>query len=86
MGIAPDGNGEFDPRVTKTLKEIGSWMKTNGEAVYGTKPVAPYADGNFRFTQKGNAVYAFYLVRKIIFNYHKIYNSLSQRSLRRFLF
>lgn len=37
-------------------------MKTNGEAVYGTKPVAPYADGNFRFTQKGNAVYAFYLV------------------------
>lgn len=62
LGIGPDGNGEFDPRVNKTLKEIGNWMKTNAEAVYGTKPIAPYADGNFRFTQKGNSVYAFYLV------------------------
>ncbi|MCL1676423.1 alpha-L-fucosidase [Elizabethkingia meningoseptica] len=62
LGIGPDGNGEFDPRVTKTLNEIGSWIRVNGEAVYGTKPVAPYADGNLRFTQKGNAVYAFYLI------------------------
>lgn len=51
-------------------------MKTNGEAVYGTKPIAPYADGNFRFTQKGNSVYAFYLVPKITRSYLRIYNFL----------
>jgi hypothetical protein len=51
-------------------------MKINGEAVYGTKPVAPYADGNFRFTQKGNVFMLSILFRKIIRSYLRIYNSL----------
>jgi hypothetical protein len=50
-------------------------MKINGEAVYGTKPVAPYADGNFRFTQKMLFMLSI-LFRKIIRSYLRIYNSL----------
>ena len=38
-------------------------MKLNGEAIHGTRPVAPYAEGPLRFTQnpKTGAVYVFYL-------------------------
>ena len=34
-------------------------MDVCGEAIYGTRPIAPYAEGGVRFTQKGGWVYAF---------------------------
>jgi len=36
-------------------------MQVGGEAIYGTRPIAPYKSKNICFTQKGNAVYAIYL-------------------------
>ena len=44
------------------MKEIGEWMKVNGEAIYGTRPVYPFTYGKFRFTQKGDKVYGIFLV------------------------
>ena len=38
MGIGPDGNGKFDPRVVQAIKEAGYWLKINGEAIYSTRP------------------------------------------------
>lgn len=52
IGIGPDGNGEFDPVVYDRLKGIGDWLKTNGEAVYSTRPLDPYEQGNMVFTRK----------------------------------
>jgi len=36
LNIGPDGNGIIPEASVKILKEIGSWMKINGEAIYGT--------------------------------------------------
>jgi alpha-L-fucosidase len=45
------------------LREIGDWMTVNGEAIYGTRPIAPYKDGQAVFTRKGQVAYAIYLAK-----------------------
>jgi alpha-L-fucosidase len=36
-------------------------MKVNGEAIYATRPVAPYKEGRLALTRKRDTVYAIYL-------------------------
>ena len=36
LNVGPDGNGVIPEASVRILKEIGEWMKVNGEAVYGT--------------------------------------------------
>lgn len=36
LNVGPDGNGIIPEKSVKILKEIGAWMKVNGEAIYGT--------------------------------------------------
>jgi len=36
LNVGPDGNGVIPEPSVKILKEIGAWMKINGEAIYGT--------------------------------------------------
>jgi len=43
------------------MKEIGAWMHVNSEAIYGTRPIAPYKEGQVVFTRKDKNVYAIYL-------------------------
>lgn len=38
VGIGPDGFGKFHPTAAAQLLEAGSWLKTNGQAIYGTRP------------------------------------------------
>ena len=38
VGIGPDGNGEFHPTAVEQLKQVGKWLKINGEAIYATRP------------------------------------------------
>lgn len=64
LNIGPDAEGDFPPIAVERLQEIGQWMKINGEAIYGTRPLFPYTDGNFRFVQKANTVYAIYLLNE----------------------
>jgi alpha-L-fucosidase len=51
LNVAPDGTGDWDPVVYERLKEISAWMSINGEAVYATRPVAPYSSGNIYYTR-----------------------------------
>ena len=37
LNIGPRADGTFPPESVQRLKEIGMWMRTNGEAVYGTQ-------------------------------------------------
>ncbi|MGQ9620983.1 MAG: alpha-L-fucosidase [Bacteroidales bacterium] len=37
LNVGPTAEGEFPPESIEILKEIGKWMKVNGEAIYGTK-------------------------------------------------
>ena len=36
LNVGPKGNGEFPEESIEILKQIGRWMKVNGEAIYGT--------------------------------------------------
>lgn len=37
---------------------IGAWLAINGDAIYGTRAVAPYKEGDVCLTRKGNALFA----------------------------
>jgi alpha-L-fucosidase len=50
LNIGPSPEGEFADTAYARLKEIGDWMKINSEAIYKTRPVAPYKNGKTCFT------------------------------------
>jgi alpha-L-fucosidase len=63
LKVGPDANGELPTEAVARLAEIGAWMKINGEAIYATRPLAPYREGKLCFTHaKDGAVYAIYLL------------------------
>lgn len=37
LNVGPTAEGEIPPESVQRLKEIGRWMRTNGEAIYGTQ-------------------------------------------------
>ena len=51
LGIGPKPDGTFTEEATQRLKEVGKWMDKNGSAIYGTRTVKNYRDGNTWFTQ-----------------------------------
>lgn len=61
LNIGPQPDGELPAVAVSRLEEIGEWMSVNGEAIYGTRPVAPYKEGSVAFTQKENTVYAIWM-------------------------
>ncbi|MRX65390.1 alpha-L-fucosidase [Maribacter luteus] len=64
LNVGPGPNGDFDSTAYERLKGIGDWMQINSEAIYGTKPISPYHETKLVFTQKADAVYAFYLPKE----------------------
>jgi alpha-L-fucosidase len=83
LNIGPRSDGTIPEEVQAVLREVGSWLKVNGEAIYGTRPWKIYGEGptkvaagsfhdtdtagytaaDFRFTSKGNTLYAIELGR-----------------------
>ena len=57
MNIGPQPNGELPATALLRLKEMGEWLNTYGETVYGTRAglVAPHKWGDT--TTKGNKLY-----------------------------
>ncbi len=62
LNVGPDADGNLPDTVLLRMKGIGRWMKANGEAIYGTRPVYSFCYGKFRFTQKDNKVYGIFLL------------------------
>ena len=58
LNVGPTPDGELPPEAVTRMREIGEWMAVNAEAIYGTRPVAPYKEGRVCLTRKGKAVYA----------------------------
>jgi alpha-L-fucosidase len=62
LNIGPGPDGAWHDAAYARLAALGEWMKVNGEAIYGTRPIAPYAEGKIRLTQgKDSSVYLLYL-------------------------
>ncbi len=63
LNVAPTPEGDYEDAAYERLNEIGAWMAVNGEAIYESRPVYPYREGNICYTQSGDGtVYALYLV------------------------
>jgi alpha-L-fucosidase len=61
LNVGPQPDGQLPAEAVQRLKEIGAWMAVNGEAIYGTRAIAPYKEGRVCLTRKGNTVYAIHL-------------------------
>jgi len=66
IGIGPDPHGRFPDAHLAPLRGLGEWLRTNGEAIYATRPWAmPQATttegAGVRFTQRDGQVYALVL-------------------------
>ena len=51
LDVGPKPDGTIPEDQEKILQQIGSWLKTNGEAIYGTRPWVAYGDGPTADTQ-----------------------------------
>jgi alpha-L-fucosidase len=61
LNVGPQPDGELPAAAVERLREMGNWMKVNGQAIYGTRPISPYKEGSIVFTRKGGNVFAIYL-------------------------
>lgn len=63
LNVGPSPEGDWAPAAYDRLKGIGDWMKVNSEAIYASRPVAPYKDGKVALTRNRHtgAVYGIYL-------------------------
>ncbi len=99
LNVPPRADGTLDDKAVALLKEIGKWLKVNGEGIYGTRPYTIFGEGptlangghfkrmaeltalDFRFTTKGDTIFAFACGKpesKVVikafstYNFHKI--------------
>jgi alpha-L-fucosidase len=62
LNIAPGPLGQWHDDAYKLLEDMGAWMKVNGDAIYGTRALAPYKEGKVCISKKGNnTVYIYYM-------------------------
>jgi alpha-L-fucosidase len=61
LNVGPQPDGRLPEGAVKRIKELGVWMNTYGEAVYGTRICAPYFTDRCAFTRKENTVYCSYM-------------------------
>nr|XP_002131484.1 alpha-L-fucosidase [Ciona intestinalis] len=64
MNVGPTKDGMIAPVFQDRLREFGSWLKVNGEAVYSSKPWRSQNDSvtpNIWYTEKPGTVYTFVL-------------------------
>ncbi|MEM6829778.1 MAG: alpha-L-fucosidase, partial [Bacteroidota bacterium] len=56
LNVAPNKHGEIPEPQQVILKEIGAWLKVNGEAIYATRPFEVFGQGptNASMTLHGN--------------------------------
>jgi alpha-L-fucosidase len=45
LNIGPRADGTIPDEVQRVLLAVGSWLKLNGEAIYGTRPWKTYGEG-----------------------------------------
>ncbi len=65
LNIGPSPEGTWANDAYERLAGIGAWMAVNGEAIYSTRPVAPYREGNVCLTsRKDGTLYAIWLAEE----------------------
>jgi len=57
LNLTQHGDGHLDKEVIQTAKDIGMWLKVNGEAIYGSRPYEVCAGGDARYTRANGFIY-----------------------------
>ena len=65
LGVGPTPEGLIEDAAIPILEEIGEWLSRCGEAIYSTRTVDEYRNGNLWFTRSkdGKTLYAIYALR-----------------------
>jgi len=58
LNLTQHNRGNLDPEVIQTAKDIGAWLKVNGEAVYGSRPFEVHGDTALYYTRNKGKLYA----------------------------
>jgi alpha-L-fucosidase len=58
LNLTQHGRGHLDEEVVRIAKDVGAWLKINGEAVYGSRPFEVYGEKNVCYTRNNGHVYA----------------------------
>jgi len=58
LNLTQHGRGNLDPEVVVIAKDIGAWLKVNGEPVYGSRPFEVSSETGVCYTRNHGRVYA----------------------------
>lgn len=58
LNITQHARGDLDSEVIRICKDIGAWLRINGEAVYGSRPFEVFGDSKVLYTRNQGNVYA----------------------------
>lgn len=57
LDVGPMPDGRIEPRQVEVLRQVGDWLKINGESIYGTRG-GPYMPApGYTATRKGSKIY-----------------------------
>lgn len=71
LNVGPKADGTIPPEAKIPVQEIGDWLKTNGEAVYATRPWEIYGEGPTVPNEKMHGDQVEYTARDIRFTRNK---------------
>jgi alpha-L-fucosidase len=66
INVGPRADGTLPENQLKPLKDLGKWLKLNGEGIYDSRPWIKYGQvlddkTELRFTRKANVLYVYFL-------------------------
>jgi alpha-L-fucosidase len=64
LNVAPGPDGKWQQGAYDLLQAYANWMKINSEAIYSSKPIAPYKENNVCMTQANGNTYFMYMAKE----------------------
>ena len=65
LNVGPDAKGNIPPESIEILREVGEWMKLNGESIYGSTSAEMERPEWGRFTKKDDVLYLHWMYPKV---------------------